>query len=187
MYKRLPETLTLPERESLLAQPNRKCKTGIRNLCMITLMLNAGLRSAEVLALRLCDIDWTDGKLTVRNGKGGKDRTLWLSPEDLELLKSWRAVRPAGNGLFSTLKGEHIHDSYLRTMVKREARQAGIEKDVHPHMLRHTFATDLYRKTKNILLVQKALGHSDLATTMIYTHLVDADLEEALKGLRRDT
>ena len=60
-------------------------------------------------------------------------------------------------------------------------------KDVHPHTLRHTFATDLYRTTKNIRLTQKALGHSDLSTTMIYTHLVDDELEDALKSFRTST
>lgn len=191
MYKRLPETLTPEEQEKLLAEPNRKCRTGLRNYCMMLLMLDCGLRSAEVLALRFHDIDWKSGRLMVRGtgngggGKNGKDRTLWLSDYDLEALRAWRAVRPAGNGLFATLKGKHISARYLRTMIKRESRQAGIEKDVHPHTLRHSFATDLYRETKNILLVQKALGHADLATTMIYTHLIDTDLEEALKKLRR--
>ena len=69
-------------------------------------------------------------------------------------------------------------------MVKRRGQKAGLgHKDVHPHMLRHTFATELYRQTKDIRLVQKALGHADLSTTMIYTHIVDDDLEAALKGL----
>jgi integrase/recombinase XerD len=75
---------------------------------------------------------------------------------------------------------------FLRTtMVKRRGNKAGIQhKDVHPHMLRHTFATELYRQTKDIRLVQKALGHSDLSTTMIYTHIVDEDMEAALKRFR---
>ena len=70
--------------------------------------------------------------------------------------------------------------------MKRYAVKAGIPKDVHPHTLRHTFATDLYRQTKDIRLVQKALGHADVSTTMIYVHLVDEDLEDAMKTFRRD-
>ena len=70
-------------------------------------------------------------------------------------------------------------------MVKRYGERAGIRKDVHPHTLRHAFATDLYRQTKNIRLVQKALGHSNLSTTQIYTHIVDDELEAAMKQLRR--
>jgi integrase/recombinase XerD len=69
-------------------------------------------------------------------------------------------------------------------MVKRYAARAGIEKDIHPHTLRHSFATDLYRQTANIRLAQKALGHANLATTQIYTHIVDEELEGALRSLR---
>jgi len=70
-------------------------------------------------------------------------------------------------------------------MAKRYAAKAGIEKNVHPHTLRHSFATDLYRETSKIRLVQKALGHSDLSTTMIYTHIFDGELEDALKSFRQ--
>ena len=87
--------------------------------------------------------------------------------------------------LFTTLEGKLLSDRYLRVMVKRYGTKAGVLKDVHPHTLRHTFATDLYRETKNIRLVQKALGHADLSTTMIYTHIVDDELEDALKTFRR--
>jgi integrase/recombinase XerD len=69
-------------------------------------------------------------------------------------------------------------------MVGRYGQRAGIERSIYPHLLRHTFASDLYAETKDIRLVQKALGHSDLSTTMIYTHLVDGALEGALKGFR---
>lgn len=183
--RKLPEVLTAEEQEKLLAQPNPKCRTGLRNLCMIRLMLNVGLRASEVLNLRPQDIDWMSGKLMVREGKGKKDRTLWIGEEDLDLLRQWREKRPGGEFLFTTLRGERLDDRYLRAMVKRLARKAGIAKDVHPHTLRHTFATDLYRETKNIRLTQKALGHADLSTTMIYTHIVDEELEEALKSFRK--
>ena len=77
---------------------------------------------------------------------------------------------------------EFLGPTAPRAMVKRWSSKAGLTKDVHPHMLRHTFATELYRQTKEIRLVQKALGHSDLSTTMIYTHILDEDLAAALKG-----
>jgi integrase/recombinase XerD len=69
-------------------------------------------------------------------------------------------------------------------MVKRKGKQAGITKDVHPHMLRHSFATDLYRESKNLRLVQKALGHSSISTTEIYTHIIDEELEREMKFFR---
>lgn len=193
MPKRLPEVLTNEECLALLKQPNPKAPTGLRNLCMLTVMLNLGLRASEVLHLRVNDIDWMSGKLMVRNGKGGKDRALCLNEDDLDLLRSWRERRPASaEFLFSTLKGKPLHDRYLRAMVGRLAERAGIDRDeagnkkkkFHPHALRHTFATSLYRETKNIRLVQKALGHSFLSTTAIYMHLVDDELESALRGFR---
>ncbi len=145
-------------------------------------MLDAGLRASEVLKLKVKDLDWMTGKLKVRQGKGKKDRILWLNPQALEVLRKWREKKPQQTDmLFTTLGGKLLSDRYLRAMVKRYGTKAVISKDVHPHTLRHTFATDLYRETKNIRLVQKALGHSDLSTTMIYTHIVDDELEDALK------
>ena len=160
--------------------------TGHRDRCLLQLMLHAGLRAAEVLALTVYEVDWFSGQLTVRQGKGKKDRILWLNETLLEELRRWRARRPASltGLLFPTRKGTPVYSAALRAMVKRRGQKAGLgHKDVHPHMLRHTFATELYRQTKDIRLVQKALGHADLSTTMIYTHLVDDDLEAALKGL----
>lgn len=183
---RLPEILTEEECKALLSKPNKRTPTGLRNVCMMTLMVDAGLRVAEVINLKGNDINWNTGKLMVREGKGKKDRALWLSEDDLALLGKWREKRTIqAELLFTTLKGDKLDDRYIRAMVKREAQAAGIEKDIHPHTLRHTFASDIYRETKNIRLTQKALGHSDLSTTMIYTHVVDDELEEAMKGFRR--
>ena len=185
--RKIPEVLTDQERVALLYQPNPRAPTGLRNLCLLVLMSNLGLRASEALHLRTRDLDWTSGKLTVKNGKGGKDRVLWLNTDDLVLIQRWREKRPvSADLLFTTLKGRRLSDRYLRAMVKRLGLKAGLSKDLHPHLLRHTFATDLYRATRNIRLVQKALGHADLSTTMIYTHIVDAELEGALRTLRNE-
>ena len=85
---------------------------------------------------------------------------------------------------FTTKEGGKLDPRYIQRMVKRYAAKAGIEKDITPHTLRHSFATDLYRETTNIQLTQKALGHANLATTQIYTHIVDEELEDALKSFR---
>lgn len=185
--KRLPTVLTPEERSRLLAAPNKKVVTGLRNYAMLTLFLNLGLRVSEALDLKVNDIDWQSGKLTVVQGKGGRDRVLWLAAEDLKIMSSWLAKRPAPSSyLFSTLQGGRMCDRYVREFVKRYARNNKISKDVHPHILRHTFATDLLRSTSNIRLVQKALGHTSLATTMLYTHIFDQELESALKNLRSE-
>ena len=187
--QRLPEVLTHEEQEALLGQPNPKNLIGLRNLCLLRLMLNTGLRAAEVLNIKTRDIDWNSGKLMVRQGKGKKDRSSWIGEEDLALLQRWvvkKARLPESALLFTTRDGKLIQTRYLRFMVKRLATKAGISKDVHPHTLRHTFATDLYRQTKNLRLTQKALGHSQISSTMVYTHVIDDEMEEALKSLRVD-
>ena len=186
MGRRLPDTLTNDEREALLSQPNKRARTGFRDLAIIRLMLNVGLRSSEVLNISVEDVDWISGKLIVRHGKGDKDRIVWINEDDLEIIKEWKEIKPSSPILFTTLKGKKINDRYLRAMVKRRAKKAGITKDVHPHLLRHTFATDLLRSTKNIRLVQKALGHARLSSTMIYTHVYDEELETALKSFRNN-
>ena len=187
---KIPEVLTQDEQERLLAQPNPRYPTGARNKTMIQLMLDTGLRLSEACNLKWNDIDLNTGKLMVRQGKGAKDRALWIGEQDLELLRTWRerqAKDVKGNPahVFTTLAGKPVSPRYVQKMVARLAAKAGIEKKVHPHTLRHSFATDLYRETSKIRLVQKALGHSDLSTTMIYTHIVDDELEDALKSFRQ--
>lgn len=184
--QRIPEVLNKDEISALLAQPNPRYPTGLRNLCMLKTMLDTGLRASELLNLTVHDIDWRSGKLKVVQGKGKKDRILWVNEDCLLLLRRWREIKPDGTQtLFTTLEGKPLIDRYLRAMVKRYGKKAGITKDVHPHTLRHTFATDLYSQTKNIRMVQKALGHSDLTSTMIYTHIVDDEMEEAMRNFRR--
>ena len=189
---KIPEVLTESEQVALLAQPNPRYPTGERNRTMMQLMLDTGLRLAEVTALKWRDIDLNTGKLMVRQGKGCKDRGLWIGENDLELLRVWRErqakdVKGNPQHVFTTLAGRSVSTRYVQQAVKRYAVKAGIAKNVHPHTLRHSFATDLYRETSKIRLVQKALGHSDLSTTMIYTHVFDEELEGALKSFRQAT
>jgi len=189
--RKIPEILEADEQAALLRQPNPRYPTGERNRLTLRLMMDTGLRLAEACALRWRDIDLTTGKLMVRQGKGAKDRTLWVGESDLKILRNWRerqARDVVGNlgHVFTTMAGNPISGRYVQQMVKRYAAKAGIEKDVHPHTLRHTFATDLYRETTNIRLTQKALGHANLSTTQIYTHVVDEELEGALKSFRHE-
>ncbi len=186
---KLPKILTEEETDRLLSQPNQRYFGPHRDYLFMRLMLKAGLRASEATALRPEHIDLMSGKLSVREGKGAKDRTLWVGEEVLGELREWTDRRTeeakSSEFLLPTRKGTEVATSHLRRSVKRYARKAGIEEvdRVSPHTLRHTFATRLYRKTSNIRMVQKALGHSDLSTTMIYTHVVDEELEGAMKGL----
>jgi integrase/recombinase XerD len=190
--KKLPTVLTEDEQKRLLEQANPRYPTGERNQTMLRLMLNTGLRLAEVTALKWRDVDLTTGKLMVRQGKGAKEIVpLWVAEADIDRLRSWRerqatACDPCEH-VFTTLKGKALGHRYVQRVVKRYAAKAGIDKNISPHTLRHSFATDLYRETSKIRLVQKVLGHSDLSTTMIYTHIVDEQLQNALKSFRQTT
>ena len=186
---KLPKILTEAETDRLLAQPNQRYFGPCRDYLFMRLMLKAGLRASEATALRPEHLGLMSGKLSVREGKGAKDRTLWVGEKVLSELQEWmdrrREEAEASDFLLPTRKGTEVATSHLRRSVKRYARKAGIEEvdRVSPHTLRHTFATRLYRETGNIRMVQKALGHSDLSTTMVYTHVIDEELEGAMKGL----
>ena len=184
--RKLPKVLTEDERKALLAQLNTRYPTPQRNLYILRLMLEAGLRAGEVVALRPEHLNLTTCQLIVREGKGAKDRTLWIRDDLRDLIGAWLDRRPESPWLFPVRTGDQLKTRYLRALVKRLALRAQIPEaeKVSPHTLRHTFATDLYRETKNLRLVQKALGHASVATTQIYTHIVDEELEEALRGFR---
>lgn len=184
MARPLPKVLTSEEQDALLSQLNTRYPSPHRNLCMLRLMLETGLRSGEVVSLQPEHLDMTTCRLMVREGKGAKDRVLWIGEDLRDLIGKWLQRRPESPWLFPTRKGTKVQTRYLRALVKRLARKADLPEaeKVSPHTLRHTFATDLYRETNNIRLVQKALGHADISTTQIYTHIVDEELEEALRS-----
>jgi len=187
--RKIPEILEPDEQDELLGAlaPRRlfPAPQEIRDLAIIRLMLDTGLRSKEVREIKVKSINWTTGSLKVR-GKGQKDRIVWIPESDRALLQQWLKVRPpSSNLLFTDLAGKKpLCGRWLRKLIKRVAEKAGLEKNIHLHTLRHTFATDLLRKTKNLRLVQRALGHSNIATTTIYTHITDEELETAMKELR---
>jgi integrase/recombinase XerD len=192
--KKLPNVLNQDEQKRLLEQPNSRYVTGQRNHMLLKLMLDTGLRLSEATSLKWKDLDLLSGKLKVVEGKGAKDRILWLPEEDLELLQEWkqRQTEKAGGALkyvFTAMSkgtvGNKLDNRYVQDMIKRIQKKAKIEKNISPHTCRHTFASDLLRQTKNIRMVQKALGHNQLNTTMIYTHIVDDELESELKNFRK--
>lgn len=186
MGRKLPKVLSPDEQRRLLSQFTYRYDSSLRNACIVRIMLDTGLRAGEVVALRPEHLDMRTCKLIVREGKGAKDRTLWMKSQLRDLIGKWLERRVDSCWLFPTRSGKKLSTRYLRQMIKTYAAKARIAelKKVSPHTLRHTFATDLYRETNNIRLVQKALGHSDLSTTMLYTHIVDDELEGALKSFR---
>ena len=188
MAKKIPDVLTLDEQEKLLNQFNLRYITSQRNKTMIQLLLNTGLRLSEMTNLKWNDIDLMTGQVKVVEGKGLKDRILWLDEETLTMLGKWkqRQFKEWGRSdlVFTTRTLHSLDGKAVRSMIKTYSDKAGIKKHITTHSLRHTFASDLLRDTKNIRIVQKALGHADISSTQIYTHIVDDELEEALKGFR---
>lgn len=178
----IPDPLTPEESARLLSIPNKRYPTGIRNYVIMRLMLCVGLRCAEVLSLRTQDVDLTSGKLKVNQGKGQRDRVLWLDVEMLSGMQQWRERRSVQSEFyFTTLAGEALDSRYIRAMMTRYKTKAGIIRKCSAHTLRHTFATELLKATGNIEIVRKALGHSDINTTAIYLHATDGEMENALK------
>ena len=188
MAKKIPDVLTLDEQEKLLNQFNLRYITSQRNKTMIHLLLNTGLRLSEMTNLKWNDIDLMTGQVKVVEGKGLKDRILWLDEETLTMLGKWkqRQFKEWGRSdlVFTTRTLHSLDGKAVRSMIKTYSDKAGIKKHITTHSLRHTFASDLLRDTKNIRIVQKALGHADISSTQIYTHIVDEELEEALKSFR---
>ena len=182
--KKLPTILEPDEAQNLLKQPNKRYPTGLRNKAIISLMLHCGLRVSEVADLRPANINITKGKLRVESGKGNKDRNLAIPEYLIDLLNSWRKKRPEGPFFFSTLNGKKLSIRYLQQMVKRYGQKAGINKNISPHTLRHTYATQYYRQTKDIETLRRILGHSDISTTTIYITLANIDVENGMKAFK---
>jgi site-specific recombinase XerD len=182
------EVLSGAEVKALLKGCSSRAPTGIRNRALITVLYRGGLRLSEALALYPKDIDRAQGAITVLRGKGDKRRIVGLDPGAFAILECWLEHRSRlGLGgrrpLFSTLKGEPLKQSYVRTLLPRLARKAGIEKRVHPHGLRHTHAAELAAEGIAVNLVQQQLGHSSLATTDRYLrHIAPVELVRALQA-----
>ena len=188
--RKISEGLTQDKKKKFLEIFNTRYLSSHRNKVMIKLMLNTGLRLSEVINLKWSHINLQTGKLKVVQGKGGKDRMLWINQSTLESLRDWcdRQFEDIGETkqVFTTRDGNILKPADVRKMIYTYTEKAGIiDKNIHPHSLRHTFATDLLRETKNLRLVQKALGHSNISTTQIYTHIVDEELENAMKKFKK--
>lgn len=173
--RELPRILEEEHQLALLKQFNTRYRSGLKNRCMARLMLDLGLRVSEVTGLQPSHLDMTSCTLTVIAGKNSKGRVLSVSAELRDWIGKWLEVRPESDWLFPSRHGLRLARQSLHQTIRHYAEKAGIPnaEQVGPHTLRHTFATRLYRETKDIRLVQKALGHAQLSTTMIYTFIVE--------------
>lgn len=179
--KKLPIVLEIDEAKRLVRQPNKRYPTGLRNIAIIKTMLNMGLRVSEITNLKPSHISLTNQKLRIVRGKYKQDRNLIIPEGILDILKEWKNRKPRNTEyFFTTLKGGKISERYLCDMVKRYRKRAKIDKIISPHTLRHTFATEFYRQTKDIETLRMLLGHSYTSTTSIYITLANIDIEKAM-------
>ena len=181
MTKNQPKCLERAQLQALLSVPNVQCVSGLRNRVMLELMARCGLRIGEVRTLKLSSIRWESGILDVR-GKGAKDRCVPFHSNTAEWLQKWCDTRPEGSEwLFCTSSGTQVSPRYLQAMVKRMTRKVGLPAWVTPHTLRHTYATQLLQEGFDIRMVQELLGHENLNTTMIYTHVAQVELARRIQ------
>jgi integrase/recombinase XerD len=153
--------------------------TGHRNRAIVVVLWRAGLRAAELVSLRPKDVDLETGEVRILRGKGRKARTVALDPEATAVVERWAAQRKLlirqrkvrrRSTLFCTLTGTELQTSYLRQLLPRLAKRAGIEKRVHPHSLRHTCMMELAKEGVPMPIIQAVLGHTNVATTNHYVN-----------------
>ncbi len=178
----LPKFLNHAEIESLLAVPDVSTETGLRDKAILELMYSSGLRVSEVVTLQINDIDLDAGILTC-TGKGSKTRRVPVGSSAIEWLKSYLALRRKKENievqnLFVTPSAAPLNRQGIFLFIKECARKCGLA-DVSPHTLRHSFATHLVQNRADIRSVQQMLGHADISTTQIYTHMTDAHLRKS--------
>lgn len=176
----IPQTLNAKAVESLLESiAPEELPYGARDRAMLEMLYGSGLRVSELVGLRADQVDWDEGFLRV-TGKGGKTRFIPLGGEAARALRFYREHarpmllrpgRPEPRVLFLSNRGAPLTRERIRQIIKQRALDAGLEENVFPHILRHSFATHLLENGADLRVIQDMLGHSDLATTQIYTHV----------------
>ncbi|OYX31667.1 MAG: site-specific tyrosine recombinase XerD [Hydrogenophilales bacterium 32-62-9] len=180
----LPKSLTEADVERLLASAEGDVPLDLRDRAMLETLYATGLRVSELVGLKLTAINLSDGVLRV-TGKGNKDRLVPLGEEAVEWLRRYLAeARPAlmernlSDAVFVTARGDGMTRQAFWYLIKRRARSAGIDRPLSPHTLRHAFATHLLNHGADLRVVQMLLGHSDISTTQIYTHVARERLKQ---------
>jgi integrase/recombinase XerD len=182
--RKLPQVLTRGEVESLLSQPRGTEPAALRDRALLELMYACGLRASEAIGLEVGDVDLEDGMLRAR-GKGSKERVVPIGQNALRALRAYLERGRPGlvkgrpeRGLFVNFRGGALTRQGLYKIVRRHAQTAGLADRMSPHTLRHTFATHLLAGGCDLRSVQEMLGHADVSTTQLYTHLSSERLKD---------
>lgn len=186
--QKLPNILSIEEIEALLTAPNKSKPQGIRDLAMLELLYGSGMRISELIALDLADIHLTMGFVRVF-GKGGKERIIPLGKSALSAINAYlngarsqlQGKYPKTDAFFINQRGKRLTRQGCWKLMKEHALKAGIQHELTPHTLRHSFATHLVENGADLRAVQEMLGHADISTTQIYTHISKTRLSEVYK------
>ena len=180
----LPKTLTEDDVEKLLAAPNVEDPLGLRDRTMLEVLYASGLRVSELVTLKAAQVSQDMGIVRIM-GKGSKERLVPLGEEALAWVKRYlKEARPqilgrrSTDALFVTARAEGMTRQSFWHLLKRYAERAGLRKAISPHTLRHAFATHLLNHGADLRVVQMLLGHSDISTTQIYTHVARERLKQ---------
>ena len=182
----LPESLTTTEVDDLLAVPNEKTDKGLRDKAIFELMYSSGLRVSEICSLKIEDISFEEKCLKIK-GKGNRERIVPINDRALDILQRYiqtsRVIMVKGkktSELFLNFRGDKISRVGIWKIVKETMKKSDIDKNVYPHTLRHSFATHLIQHGADLRSVQRMLGHSDITTTEIYTHVDSSHLKKQI-------
>ncbi len=175
--RRLPQPVSREDLRRLLAQPDVRTPAGVRDRAMLELLYATGLRVSELVSLELNDVN-LETRVLVARGKGGKERLVPVGAPAAEAVKAWlangreRLLRGRrSKDLFVTPRGRRMTRQGFAKLLSRHARAAGLSRRISPHRLRHSFATHLLEGGADLRAVQAMLGHADVSTTQIYTHV----------------
>jgi len=187
--RKLPTVLSFNEIEEILQAPDIKAKYGLRDKAMLELFYSCGLRVSEVINLKLSDLYFNDGVIRVL-GKGSKQRIIPIGSSAVEWITEYmKTLRPllekklkSENIIFLNNRGTKLSRMGVWKIVDKYVKEAEIKKEFHPHTFRHSFATHLLEGGADLRAVQEMLGHADISTTQIYTHID----REFVKQMHRD-
>lgn len=187
--RKLPAVLSFSEVELVLNQPNTKDVLGLRDKAILELFYSSGLRVSELINLKISDLYLSDEVVRVF-GKGSKERIVPIGSSAIEWVNNYlknsrpylEKINKSGNTLFLNRRGTKLSRMWIWKIFNNYAAQAGIKKEIHPHTFRHSFATHLLEGGADLRAVQEMLGHSDISTTQIYTHID----REYVKQVHRD-
>jgi integrase/recombinase XerC len=171
--RKLPKTMDVDQVAGLL-DAGTSSILEIRDVAMFELFYSSGLRLSELVDLDLADVDLNDASLRVRHGKGDKARVLPVGSKAITAIQNWlkhRPAKPDEQAVFTSQQGGRLGQRSVQLRLSQWCKQKGIDEHIHPHMLRHSFASHLLESSQDLRAVQELLGHSNISTTQIYTHL----------------